>query len=356
MKTKKLSLFPNSDYMRNLILVLFLFLGKLTLLAHDVTLRDSVTNAPIFCATVCDADGNYVGRSDVNGNINLKKGCAYHVSHICYESKKFICDDNTSVVMSPKSYTMPDLVVTAKMKKYYRCKVFFRNVQYVDSCMKYYVDGVRELFIDTKKRKVKSGNAVFRRFQTMNNDIRQKKKRVVMMEIAPGLAWMERQSMYEKIMMDEIKRIVGDIVYGDSVPIGRCEVYPDKKEIVLSCDQLYPKPYKKWNLFGYHCLRTEDKCTEVYDADGTVPPTIFDLKSSNRCRHITFSLKKDFVWDYDCEDTFYVVEREYTDTMEPTSYEVMKQDYDKYYAMYPADEKTKSQLAEMKEVDYFKDF
>ena len=103
MKTNKLSQFYNYYYMRNLILVLFLFLGKLTVLAHDITLRDSVTNAPIFCATVCDADGNYIGRSDVNGNINLKKGCAYHVSHICYESKMFICGDSTSVVMSPKN-------------------------------------------------------------------------------------------------------------------------------------------------------------------------------------------------------------------------------------------------------------
>ena len=109
-------------------------------------------------------------------------------------------------------------------------------------------------------------------------------------------------------------------------------------------------------MFGYKSLISEHKCTEVYNADGTVTPTIFDLKSFNRCRHITFSLKKDFVWNYDCEDTFFVVEREYTDTMEPTSYELMKQDYDKYYAMYPADDKTKKLLAEMKEVEYFKDF
>ena len=39
--------------------------------------------------------------------------------------------------------------------------------------------------------------------------------------------------------------------------------------------------------------------------------------------------------------------------MEPTSIEVMKQDYDKYYMMYPADEKTKSQLAGMEEVNHF---
>ena len=68
--------------MRNLILFLFLFLGKLALLAHDITLRDSLTNAPIFCATVCDADGNYIGRSDVNGNINLKKGCMLRVEEV----------------------------------------------------------------------------------------------------------------------------------------------------------------------------------------------------------------------------------------------------------------------------------
>ena len=339
--------------MRNFIFVLFLFLGKLTGIAQNITLTDSLTKTPIFSATVCDADGNYIGRTDMNGNINLKKGCAYYVSHICYEPKKFIYDENTSVVMSPKSYTMPDLVVTAKMKKYYHCKVFFRNVQYVDSCMKYYIDGVREFFIDTKKRKVKSGNEIFRKFQTTNNDIRQKKKRIVTIEITPGLAGMERQSLYEKILTDEEKRIEEGIVYGDTMPIGRCEVYPDNKEIVLSCDQLYPKPYKKWNMFGYHYLRTEDKLTEVYNTEGMMTPTIFDLKSSNTCQHITFSLKKSFVWDYDCEDTFYVVEREYTDTMEPTSYELMKLDYDKYYAMYPADDKTKRLLAGMKEVNHF---
>ena len=47
-------------------------------------------------------------------------------------------------------------------------------------------------------------------------------------EICPGLAGMQRQSMYEKILKDKIKRIEGAIVYGDTMPIGRCEVYPDK--------------------------------------------------------------------------------------------------------------------------------
>ena len=338
--------------MRNLILIHFLCLCSLLGYAHNITLKDSVTNAPIFSATVCDAEGNYVGRSDLNGNIDLQKGCMYHVSHICYESKRFICDDNTSVVMSPKSYTMPDLVVTAKKKKYYRCKVFFRNVQYVDSCMKYYIDGVREFFIDTKSRKVKSGNCIWRKFQTANKDIIQK-NRAVMVGFFPGLAGMEKKSLYEIILKNKRKRIEGDIVYGDSTQIGRYEVYPDKREAVLSCDLLYPKSQKNLNLIVYKLLRSEDNCTEVYDADGTETPTIFDLKSFHRYRHITFSRKNKFSWENDCEDTFFVVEREYTDTIEPTSNEVMKQDYDKYYEMYPADEKTKSQLAGMEEVDYF---
>ena len=178
----------------------------------------------------------------MNGNINLKKGRAYYVSHICYEPKKFICDDNTSVVMSPKSYTMPDLVVTAKMKKYYHCKVFFRNVQYVDSCMKYYIDGVREFFIDTKSRKVKNGNAICRMFQTTNKDIIQK-NRAVMIGFNPGLAGMEKRSLYEETLKNKRKRIEGDIVFGDSTQIGRYEVYPDKREVVLSCDLLYPKSF-----------------------------------------------------------------------------------------------------------------
>ena len=40
-------------------------------------------------------------------------------------------------------------------------------------------------------------------------------------------------------------------------------------------------------------------------------------------------------------------------TIELSPYEIMKQDYDKYSEMYPADEKTKSQLAGMEEVDDF---
>ena len=339
--------------MRNFIFVLFLFLGKLTGIAQNITLTDSLTKTPIFSATVCDSDGNYIGRTDINGNINLKKGCAYYVSHICYEPKKFIFNENTSVVMSPKSYTMPDLVVTAKMKKYYHCKVFFRNVQYVDSCMKYYIDGVREFFIDTKSRKVKAGNAYCRLFQTENKDIRQKPKTFLTIEINPGMAGMGKLSLYENTLKDKRKRIEGDIVYGDSMQIGRYEVYPDKKEIVLSSDLLYPKSYRKLNLLGYKYLRTEDNLTEVYNAEGTDSPTIFDLKSSNNCQHITFSYKKEFVWDVANEDMFFVVEREFTDAMEPTSNELMKQDYDKYYEIYPADEKTKNQLAGMKEVNHF---
>lgn len=338
--------------MRNFILINFLCLCSLLGYAHNITLKDSVTNAPIFSATVCDAEGNYVGRSDMNGNIDLQKGCTYHVSHICYESKKFICDDNTSVVMSPKSYTMPDLVVTAKMKKYYHCKVFFRNVQYVDSCMKYYIDGVREFFIDTQSRKVKPGNAYCHLFQTVNKDIIQK-NRAVMVGFFPGPPHMEKKSLYESILKNKRKRIEGDIVYGDSTQIGRYEVYPDKREVVLSCDLLYPKSQKNLNLIVYQLLRSEDNCTEVYNTDGTETPTIFDLKSFHRYRHITFSRKKNFSWENDCENMFYVVEREYTDTMEPTSNELMRQDYSKYYEMYPADEKTKGQLAGMEQVDHF---
>lgn len=146
--------------------------------AHNVTLTDSITNAPIFSATVCDADGNYLGRSDVNGNVKLEKGCAYYVSHICYESKKFIYDTETA-------------------------------------------------------------------------------------------------------------------------------------------------------------------------------PSIFDLKSFNRYSHDKFSLKNDFDWDVVTEKMFFVVEREYTDTMEFTPSDLMEQDYDRYSEIYPADEKTKNQLAKMEHVYHF---
>lgn len=318
---------------------------------HNVTLTDSITNAPIFSATVCDADGNYVGRSDVNGNVKLEKGCAYYVSHICYESKKFIYDGSDTVVISPKSYSIPDIVITAKMKKYYHCKVFFRNVVYADSCMKYYIDGVMEFFINTKTRKVKPGNVACRAFQTTQENLKQHRSRVVTISIAPGVAGMWRYSLYEDILKDKRKRIEEDIVYGDTISIGKYEVYPDKNEIVLSCDLLYPKSYRKVNLLGYNYMRTEDIKTEVYDAE--TAPSIFDLKSFNRYSHDKFSLKNDFDWDVVTEKMFFVVEREYTDTMEFTPSDLMEQDYDRYSEIYPADEKTKNQLAKMEHVYHF---
>ena len=136
--------------MKYFILAQILFLTSLVGFAQQVMLADSITKNPVCYATVYDANGTVIGRSDMGGCINLQKGFEYHISHISYEPKSFVYNDDSIIFLSPSFYTISEVSVTAKKKKYYHCKVFFRSIEHVDSCLKYYMDGIREFFIDTK--------------------------------------------------------------------------------------------------------------------------------------------------------------------------------------------------------------
>ena len=60
--------------MRLFILALFLFFTDLVGFAQSVMLADSITKNPVSYATVYDADGSVIGRSDMGGYICLQKG------------------------------------------------------------------------------------------------------------------------------------------------------------------------------------------------------------------------------------------------------------------------------------------
>ena len=49
--------------------------------------------------------------------------------------------------------------------------MFFRSIEHVDSCLKYYMDGIREFFIDTKSKKVHYGNVETNYFMSKRRDI-----------------------------------------------------------------------------------------------------------------------------------------------------------------------------------------
>ena len=53
--------------------------------AQQVMLVDSITKNPVSYATIYDANGTVIGRSDMGGYISLQKGFEYHISHISYE-------------------------------------------------------------------------------------------------------------------------------------------------------------------------------------------------------------------------------------------------------------------------------
>ena len=331
--------------MRFFILAQILFLTRLVGFAQQVMLADSITRNPVSYATVYDANGNVIGRSGIGGYINLQKGLEYHISHISYEPKNLICNEDTIVFLSPSFYKLPQLNVTAKRKKYYHCKVYFRSIEHVDSCLKYYMDGIREFYIDTKSKKVHLGNILTNYFMSKRQEIAQKKRSMMIGDRYIALPYLDKKTLYEETVRDKKKNIQSGVVYADSISIGSCEVFSDKNEMLLSIDALWPKNTLVTNLFGYTQVLSKHNKTELYRNNDFDAPSVFNLKSSNSYRHLTLTHKKEnIVRDIDVEDVFYVVEYEYTDTKESSSSELLQEDYKKYSGMFPIVERIREQL------------
>ena len=331
--------------MKKTIFTILLTFISVEMLAQQVMLADSITKNPVCYATVYDANGTVIGRSDMGGCINLQKGFEYHISHISYKPKSFVYNDDSIIFLSPSFYTISEVSVTAKKKKYYHCKVYFRSIEHVDSCLKYYMDGIREFFIDTKSRKVHCGNVVTNYFMSKRQDIAQKKRSMMIGDRYMALPFLDKNTLYEETMRDKKRHINSGIVYADSVSIGSCEIRSDNSEMLLSIDALWPKNSLVTNLFGYTQVLSKYNKTELYRYNDFDVPSVFNLKSSNSYRHLTLTHKKEnLVRDIDVEDMFYVVEYEYTETKELSSSELLQEDYKKYSGMFPITERIKEQL------------
>jgi len=331
--------------MKKIIFTILLAFISIEMLAQQVMLTDSISKNPVCYATVYDADGNVIGRSDMGGYIHLQKGFEYHISHISYEPKSLVYNEDSIIFLSPLSYNVSEVTVTAKKKKYYHCKVYFRSIEHVDSCLKYYMDGIREFYIDTKSKKAHCGNVVTNYFMSKRQDIAQKKRSMMIGDRYLALPFLEKNTLYEEIMRDNKRNIESGIVYAESMPIGSCDVFSDKNEMLLSIDALWPKSSLVTNLFGYTQVLSKHNKTELYRNDNDNAPSVFDLKSSNSYRHLTLTHKKEsLVRDIDVEDVFYVVEYEYTDTRKSSSSELLQEDYKKYSVMFPIAERIREQL------------
>ena len=331
--------------MKLFILAQIFFLTRLVGFAQQVMLADSITKNPVSYATVYDANGAVIGRSDMGGYISFQKGYEYHISHIGYQPKSLVYNENDIIFLSPSSYIISEITATAKRKKYYHCKVYFRSIEHVDSCLKYYMDGIREFYIDTKSRKVHCGNVVTNYFMSKRQDIAQKKRSMMIGDRYMALPFLDKYTLYEETMRDKKRNIKAGVVYADSISIGSCKVRSDNSEMLLSIDALWPKNSLVTNLFGYTQVLSKHNKTELYRYDDFNAPSVFNLKSSNSYRHLTLTHKKeDIIRDIDVEDMFYVVEYEYTDTKELSSLELLQEDYEKYSVLFPLTEKIGEQL------------
>ena len=106
--------------MKYFILAQILFLTSLVGYAQQVMLADSVNKNPVSYATVYDANGTVIGRSDMGGYIHLQKGFEYHISHISYESKSLVYNEDSIIFLSPLSYKISEVNVGRNTRVLYR--------------------------------------------------------------------------------------------------------------------------------------------------------------------------------------------------------------------------------------------
>lgn len=343
--------------MKRLSLILIFFIVFLPMDAQCVLL-DSLSLTPIANATVCDENGKVIGWSDEKGQINIHDGHEYYITHIGYNTKHISGAD--SILLSPKSLELSEVTVSAKKKRYCHIKIFFRDIEYVDSCMKYYMAGMKEFFIDTGNRKIKQGTEVAYRYQTSSKEVDQKNRTNVISDCHMTSPYLDKYCSFEEIQKDKKKSIKSTAVLGcdeDTVQIGTYISNPDRQEATVFFDHLYPKKDLTINMFGYTQELTEFKHTEVYDLRWSDTPTLFDIKAKSDYRHMTLAHKKEgFTRQIDINDDMYVVTRKYVDDIIFTPSEQMAEEYGKYREQYPPSEKAKESIGNMIEVQNFNSF
>ena len=100
--------------MKKTIFTILLAFISIAMLAKQVMLADSITKNPVSYATVYDANGAVRGRSDMGGYISLQKGYEYHISHIGYQPKSLVYNEDDIIFLSPSSYIISEITATAK--------------------------------------------------------------------------------------------------------------------------------------------------------------------------------------------------------------------------------------------------
>ena len=81
------------------------------------------------------------------------------------------------------------------------------------------MDGIREFFIDTKSKKVHSGNCLTNYFMSKRQDIAQKKRSWMINDRYMALPYLDKNTLYEEMMRNKKRNIKTGVVYADTISI-----------------------------------------------------------------------------------------------------------------------------------------
>ena len=312
---------------------------------------DDATKLPVVNAIVYDSCGVVVDSSDKDGVVKLKNGNKYSISHLGYEP----CyvdryDGKSSIRLVPASYGLKNVTVGAKKKKYYYVRLYYRSIEDVNSCLKYYSEGIADFIVDCKNSKVKRV-ACYGRNLVMDSLVKLDiKKSFSLRDDYTGLPYLESKTCYEDILLSRKKSIDsdGNVMYEDH-KIGTYIKQINSKEAIVSIDELFPKSQLNVNLFGFNQVLSKNQYVEVYHDNNLDEHTVYDIKALSRYRHLTLKHKSEAVAkDINVRGEAFVICSEYSDNKDTTSFPKVTKEYiDSCRTNYPLETVILDQLPKM---------
>lgn len=266
----------------------------------QMRLVDSETGCGVAYAQLYDQNGRIIGSTDVTGKLpKMAVNKIFSISHISYESKD-VCTDTlkgNNIYISPAKVCLNEVVVSAKMPRFLFLECYFRSLQYLDSCLEYYRDGIIVYRVDLKKNRIKHF-ILSSRYMKDENVFNKEKNSGYMMSYTANLPILE-----ERPLKDRLLTLANGAYVKDTSKLGTLRI---------ELNNLYPDSVKEYHLGNYNQQLRKSFSSEIYRLSNNY--SYSNLVSAKSYREIFLQKKNNNSKVFDQLEELYVTETSFTDT------------------------------------------
>lgn len=281
-----------------IILLMLMLLSVKT--GAQMRLVDSETGCGVAYAQLYDQNGKIIGSTDVRGGLPRKTiNKTFSISHVSYEPKN-VCTDTlagNNIFISPVKVCLNEVVVSAKMPRFLFLECYFRSLQYLDSCLEYYRDGIIVYRVDLEKNRIKHF-ILSSRYMKDENVFTKEKKSGYLMSYTANLPILE-----EKPLKDRLLNITDGAYVKDTSNFGA---------VRIELNNLYPDSIKDFHLGSYNQQLRKSYSSEIYSLSNN-QISYQDLISSKSYRQIYLKRKSKEPKIFDQIEELYVIQTSFVE-------------------------------------------